>query len=135
MYVHIIIFTILHVSVYTFTCMTIVYTMYHVLYVLYIYMYMYMYYMYCIVTCACACTTIIHTMYMYCIFTCTCTYIHSCITSPPVHIHDEMDIVGHDGHIYKGRTSKHNLPPIMKVLELYIHYNYYNYIKPDYIKS
>lgn len=35
-------------------------------------------------------------------------------TSPPVHMHDEMDIVGHDGHIYKGRTSKHNLPPIMK---------------------
>ena len=52
-------------------------------------------------------------MYMY-----IYTQLYYIFTSPPVHIHDEMDIVGHDGHIYKGRTSKHNLPPIMKVLEL-----------------
>ena len=58
-------------------------------------------------------------MYMY-----IYTQLYYIFTSPPVHIHDEMEIVGDDGHIYKGRTSKHNLPPIMKVLELYIHYNY-----------
>lgn len=30
-------------------------------------------------------------------------------------IHDEMDIVGQDGHIYKGRVVRSNLPPIIKV--------------------
>ena len=103
---------------------------------------MYMYYMYCIFTCTCTCITCtvylhVHVLcmtvlYMY-VYMYIYTQLYYILTSPPVHMHDEMDIVGHDGHIYKGRTSKHNLPPIMKVLELYIYYNYYSHSFP--IKS
>lgn len=31
---------------------------------------------------------------------------------PPVFVHDEMEIVGHDGHVYKGRRVKQTLPPV-----------------------
>lgn len=34
---------------------------------------------------------------------------------PSVFVHDEMEIVGHDGHVYKGRRMKQTLPPVTRV--------------------
>jgi len=82
------------------------------------YMYMYMY----IFLCTYMYMYMYNNLYMYMydkLYIYLYTY-HVYFISPAVHVHDEMDIIGHDGHIYKGRASKHNLPPITQVCIYYI---------------